>query len=405
VKKRRRQARTGVGLKGHTRAYLRERLGARRPELEQAILTRAYSISDPAGLDVAYLEGLRGSVAAALDYALETLECGEDVVPHPPPLLLAQARLAARNQVGLGTVLRRYLAGYTVVGDFLAREARSTTALAGADPMESLSSPAGAFDRLIAAVSTEYEREIESRRVSSLEQRQVERVRRLLGGEPVDVSDLPYDFDAHHVGIVASGDLAVAIRDLAASLDARPLLVHRHESELWAWLGRLRPLDPADLDLDGVDMTANFSIAVGEPGQGLAGWRLTHRQAAAALPVALRSSTPSVRYADVALLAAGLGDDLLAISLRDLYVKPLEGDRDRGAVARETLRAYLAAGSNVSSAAAALGVNRGTVSSRLRAAEERLRRPVDANRAEIELALSLAELAGPAGSAPQAADK
>jgi hypothetical protein len=55
---------------------------------------------------------------------------------------------------------------------------------------------------------------------------------------------------------------------------------------------------------------------MGEPARGIDGWRLSHRQAKAALPTALRAPEAFVRYGDVALLAATLADDLLATSLR-----------------------------------------------------------------------------------------
>ena len=42
-----------------------------------------------------------------------------------PVALLAQARLAARVGVSLDAVLRRYFAGYTLLGDFLIEEARA----------------------------------------------------------------------------------------------------------------------------------------------------------------------------------------------------------------------------------------------------------------------------------------
>ena len=48
---------------------------------------------------------------------------------------------------------------------------------------------------------------------------------------------------------------------------------------------------------------AGVSSAIGEPGKGLDGWRLTHRQAQAAMRIALRRPQRLTRYADVALLA------------------------------------------------------------------------------------------------------
>lgn len=133
-------------------------------------------------------------------------------------------------------------------------------------------------------------------------------------------------------------------------------------------------------------------LALGEPGAGLAAWRLSHRQAKTALLVALRCPRSFVRYGDVALLSAVLTDDLLASSLRQLYLAPLEAGRDGGTVARETLRAYFAAGCNASSAAKALGVQRHTVTHRLRASEEKIGRPLDSCSSELEVALRLATL-------------
>src|SRR5215475_2827436 len=92
-------------------AEVAERLRAKRQEIEQATLTRVYAVSEPpprSGPE--YIEGLRQAVSAAVDYGLEGIERGEQSAPPIPDVLLAQARLAARSQVSLDTVLRRYFA-------------------------------------------------------------------------------------------------------------------------------------------------------------------------------------------------------------------------------------------------------------------------------------------------------
>lgn len=205
----------------------------------------------------------------------------------------------------------------------------------------------------------------------------------------LDTTGLVYDFEAHHIGLVASADgAAEAIRELAATLDCRLLLVAREEGTVWAWLGGRRRLDPRDIVLN-AGSGSQVTIALGEPGENLAGWRLTHRQAAAALPIGLRREEPIVRYAEVALLASIVKDDLLESSLRQLYLSPLVREHDGGAAMRETLRAYFAADRNASSAAAYLGVNRNTVARRLRLIEERLGRTLETVAADLELALRL----------------
>jgi DNA-binding PucR family transcriptional regulator len=96
-----------------------------------------------------------------------------------------------------------------------------------------------------------------------------------------------------------------------------------------------------------------------------------------------------VRYAEAGLLASVTGDELLLESLRQAYLTPLCEERDGGEALRETLRTYLGTGRNVSSAAAALGLNRETVRKRLRVAEERIGRLIDHCAAELEIALRL----------------
>jgi purine catabolism regulator len=137
-------------------------------------------------------------------------------------------------------------------------------------------------------------------------------------------------------------------------------------------------------------------ITVGEPGESLSGWRFSHRQAKAALPIAERREQSLVRYADVTLLASIVRDDIATASLRRLYLAPLENGRD-GDNLRIALRAYFQAGRNVSSAAAALGMNRRTLSKRLQAAERILGRPLESLAGDLEIALSLEAIEPPAG--------
>jgi len=373
------------------RSTLRAKLEERRAEIEHSLLTRVYAISDPGNADPAYLEGLRGSVSVALDYALEAIEHGEDRSPPPPPALRAQARMAARSGIGLDTVLRRYFAGYALLGEFLAEEATAGGFPEEAVPGRSLQGFASAlFDQLLAAVSEEYERERASHPDSS-EQRHTERIERLLAGESIETAGVGYDFEGYHVGLVVNGYGAPeAVRTLASALGYRLLLVRRSEENAWAWLGSQRPLDSADVERQvAASALEKNTFAVGEPARGLAGWRLTYRQAAATLPIALRRRQGVTRYADFAVIATILQDDVLMASLRQLYLARLDDHRGDGAVARQTLRAFFAADCNVSSAAAALGVNRHTVTSRLRAIEERLGRPLSSCRLELDAALRL----------------
>lgn len=366
---------------------LHSRLRARRSEIEKALLARILAVSDSfETLEPRYAEGLRTAVCAGLDYCLAAVEFREKQTPSPPPALLAQARLAAHNGVSIDTVLRRLIAGHALLTDFLVEEAQ-TNGLEGAALQQLLRAQASLLDRLVADASKEYSRE-SAGQVSSAEQRAAERVERLLAGESVGTSQLAYDFEADHLAAIGKGPgVAAAIRALAATADCRLLLVHRSDEVAWAWLGRRSSIDP--LELLHAGSNPQTPLALGEPAHGLAGWRLTHRQAKAALPIALRRPKRLTRYADVALLASILRDDLLTTSLRGLYLAPLERERDGGEAARETLRAYFATERNVSSAAALLGLNRHTVTNRLRLIEGRIGRPLKDCAADVDTALQL----------------
>ncbi|HEY5943609.1 MAG TPA: helix-turn-helix domain-containing protein [Solirubrobacterales bacterium] len=368
-------------------AQMRERLA----ELQGAVATRVYSISDPRNVaDPSYLQGLNGALAAAIEYRLAVLEAGERQAPPIPTALLGQARLDARDGVSLDTVLRRYFAGNVLFGDFLVKEAeRAEVPSSALRPL--LATQATVGDRLIAAVSAEYAREAENRPTTPAERRR-ETVKRLLAGELVDHSELGYELDGHHLALMAKGEGAEElVRNLAGAVDRRLLAVQREDEPAWAcWLGGRRPLTAEQaLEALGGDLPDDVFVTVGEPGEGLGGWRVSHQQAKAALPIAERRREPVLRYADVALLAAITRDDLIATSLRQLYLAPLERARDGGKVARETLRAYFEAERNVSSTAAALGVDRRTVRNRLGAIEELLGRPLKGSEADLEIALRL----------------
>jgi hypothetical protein len=385
------------------REGLAERLRARRPELEEAIFARFRDVGfDPAvGEDAEYVAGARAAVAEAVDYGLLAIKHGEDGFDSIPPAAVAQARRAARNSVSLERVLLRYNAGHTLVEDFVMQEAEhgdfSNQRIALRDVLKT---QGALLNHFTTSIAQQYQQEVE-RLAHSPELRRTEQVQRLLAGAPVDAAELGYEFDAEHVGVIAMGGKAgETVRGLAAELGRELLSVSRSERTVWAWLGGQRRLASADIErLLLVKRPADVSLAIGESSVGIDGWRLTHRQAQAAMLVALRRPQRLTWYADVALLAAMLRDRELARSLVEIHLSPLEDQRDGGVVARRTLRAYFAAGCNAATAAAALGVNRHTVERRLHTIEEKIGRLLHTCHAELEVALRLEELEGPDGAA------
>ncbi len=391
-----------------------ERLRARRDELVREIFARVSGDAFEHGgaHDAEYVEGLRATVAAAVEYSLQSIERGEGWVGQVPVVALAQARRAVGVGVSLDTVLRRYVVGNSLLEEFVVEEIErdgkdcippaQREALRGA-----LRAQASVLDRLLVAITGEYVDELE-RAGRSPEQRRSERVRRLLAGETIERPELDYDLEAWHLGAIVVGKGAArAVRVLAAGVDRRCLGVAQGEQSVWVWFGggdrfAFEDFERVLADVVGIGSHPSVVCALGEPAKGLQGWRLTHRQAQAALVVALRrsgiqspptrESIPFTRYGDVALLASALKDEALARALLDIYLTPLEDRRGSGPVLRETLRAYLAAECQASSAAVKLDVARSTVAKRLRSIEEKLGRTLHPCPAELEVALLLDEL-------------
>jgi hypothetical protein len=151
----------GGGSVEDARAAVLGRLRARQGEFVDAIFERVRGDAFPpvgAG-DVEYVAGLRAAVAAAVDYVLEGLERGEGWAGPIPALASEQARRAARIGVPLDTVLRRYMAGQALLGDYIMREAER----AGREGVtrELLRVQASLVDRLAREVAQAYSGERE----------------------------------------------------------------------------------------------------------------------------------------------------------------------------------------------------------------------------------------------------
>lgn len=385
------------------RAGVVERLRARRLEIEEAVFAR---VSDPAfghvgGDDAEYVTGLRTAVAAAVEFSFAGLEQKRESVGSIPPIALEQARRGARFGVSLDTVLRRYIAGQGLLADFIMEEAvcGDFTGDEAALHHHLLGTQTPLLERLTASIIEAYTDEV-GRVGRSPEQRRAEIVQGLLaGGQPdtVDSAALEYDFDAWHLGVIATGARAAEfVRSVTAALGCERLAVSHEKRTVWVWFGRRRKPTVAELERLSTERPAGVSLAMGEPRMGIEGWRLTHREARAALSVALRSKSGLTRCSDVLLEAAVLQQEALATSLVETFLSPLDGLGYRGQTARDTLRAYFESRRNVSSTANRLGVVRNTVESRLREIEERLGRPLHTCSAQLEVALRLDAL-GEAG--------
>lgn len=224
-------------------------------------------------------------------------------------------------------------------------------------------------------------------------------VQRLLRGEPVAPeragAELGYRLEGVHVGLAvwcddepsaSRADLTELARDLgrAGGCD-EPFVLADGPHHAWAWLHADGDGDAAIARIARAtdELPRGVRCACGEPGEGLDGFRRTHREAsdAATRPSAARLS----RYRDVEieLLIAADVDAARAFALAELG--PLAADDARSELLRETLRAVLEDGA--SGAARRLGVHKNTVTNRMRRVEELLGHPVEHRRFELEAAL------------------
>jgi hypothetical protein len=371
------------------RTALAASLRARCPALYQTVVTHARQSVDPlVEEDLEYEEAERASVAAVVDYELVALERGDECEPTPAATL-SQARRAARQGVPIDIVLGRHHAAHAKLADIIRDELEHN-----ASDVESAIRLVLGLQAVHARLTTEIvaEYEVEAVRASTPEQQRAERIQRLLCGASFDTSGLDYDFDrCWHVCIIAVGDdAAQAATATAATLNRQLLPIRRGREIVWAWLGAPRVPDMSDVQRVLLEAeTPGIIIAFGEPGSGIDGWRLTHRQAQAALRVALAERKALTRYSDVALIAPWLVDYSLARSFIDIYLSPLNDLAEDGAIARETLREYFKAGHQVVAAAAALRVDRSTLRKRLAAIESRLGYALCTRQAELEVALRL----------------
>ncbi len=373
------------------RVALADALRARRDEIEEVIFTGVRNIADsPDETDGEYVAGLRATVSAIVNYGLAGVEQGGDWSAPIPSVAVEQVHRAARSGVGLQTVLMWYAAGHRHLGRFVMAEAAHFPPQVLHDILDF---QALLLETLMERVSAEYQCEVQ-RTARTLEQRRAERVRSLLAGVAGGTLGLNYAFeDLWHVGVIARGVKAHEfVKGLASGSVKRLLLVVQDKESLWAWVGS--ESRSAVENLGSLRGAANraVSVALGEPSKGMQGWRLTHRQAQAALLIVMRGRTDIVRYTDHMLLAAVLQDATLARSLEEIYLAPLASHSDGGCAWRTTLRAYFETEGNAAKAAATLGVDRSTVKRRLREIEQQLGRMIHTCQGELDLALRWHEL-------------
>lgn len=260
------------------------------------------------------------------------------------------------------------------------------------------------FDRMIVLVTEVYERERMSLFHES-DRRRRQLVRDLLEGLPIDQSKLPYLVTDMHMAAISTGEGSErVIRRLAARFGLSCLTVRGPSQSVWAWIGGKNLRDAATQKAVVDAVSSSTFVAFGEVGEGVEGFRTSHREAREAYRIGRQLGSRTLRYADVALLSLTSRDVMLAREFVQRELGFLAEDDPRAEELRATVRAYFDAGHNASATANCLSLNDRTVGYRLRTVEERLGRPLLARRDELSVALRLFELYASKSDAPAADD-
>jgi hypothetical protein len=380
-------------LEVFTVATLGRQLRERRAEIEETIFARLPAL-DLNSDELAH--GCREAVRSCLE--LVTLvfeqEGSWDDLPLVPLAAVMQARRVARSGRALSTVLQKYIGGYGVLWDVILEEAEYAP-LSNAERSELLRVASvrltSVAQQVLPVIAATYAGE-RVRRPQSRDERISGIVRAVLQGTRVNTEELGYDVQGGHVGMVATGaDAMEAVGTLARKLDRWLLRVPQEDGVVWAWLSGNEPIQQAMLP-DMGPVSSGLRISCGEPASGQSGFCITHRQAEAAMQVALYQRQLVTRYADVLLLVPAVEDEQCGDSLISIYLAPLEGSQEKNPSLKDTLEAYFAAELNTTATAARLKVDRRTAMTRLRTVEERLGFPIYKRHAELELALRLDQL-------------
>lgn len=251
--------------------------------------------------------------------------------------------------------------------------------------------------------------------VRSADAARAETARAIVAGESVDVDaasrGLGYELRRWHVGAVLwappgdeaenpFGRIERLAMDLAGVLGAaKPLFVPAGGRLMWAWCGVAQP--PSRETLDGLTRRLpagreGLHAALGNPGEGLAGFANTHAEALESRRVATLGRAPArvTLYGDVELISLLTGDVDRARRFIEAELGALAADDDATLRLRATLRAYLDEGSSLVATARRLGIHENTVKYRVRRSEEALGHPAAERPLTLAAALLLAEKLG-----------
>ena len=329
-----------------------------------------------------------------------------------PLMTLEYVRRLAQSEVGISAVIDPLRAMNKKVLELMISEIRQSglTRDTALDVLGFFFDRASSYvDRMTRQLGEVHEAE----RKRSLERQNSARalgIRRLLADdEHIDIdaatSTIGYPLGGTHLAMILSTTEPGAhepdmlrverlVHEVAEALNiGTPLFIAADRTTGWAWLpleaGTADPIAEVRRIADAGD--GAIRIAMGPIGSGVAGFRVSHRQAQDARKVAVAGHTSRrvVTVADPEVRVAALMVDDLDRTRQWVHntLGPLASNTTGDAKLRETLRTFLRAGSSHTAAAEQLGLHRNTVGYRVNKAVERRGRPITDDQIEVEMAL------------------
>ncbi|MEV2225076.1 helix-turn-helix domain-containing protein [Nocardia vinacea] len=373
--------------------------------------------------DARTVELLGASVEGNVDTILHALQHDIPVARiNAPTAAIEYARRLAQHGVPVNALVRAYRVGQRRMTELIFAELRASD-IADADGVtvaEAITTPVFEYIdwitlQVVAVYETEREQWLENRNSA-----RVLRVRELLAGEkPVDTDaateSIRYPLLWHHLALIiwypdtgASGDeltrLQRFVRELAEAVGtaAAPLFGAADRMSAWAWLPYRS--EQSDAVAKVRDFASKWSdapqLAIGIMGQGVSGFRRSHRDALRARSVALARGGVEPRIiaaSDPGLSAAALlGGGAEVGEWVGEVLGELAADNENDARLRETLRVFLRTGSSYKAAAAELDLHFNSVKYRVGRAVSRRGRPITDDRLDVELALLICHWYGAA---------
>jgi len=386
---------------------------ARTPELARDMTEYLYStIPELAALDDRDLRAeLLGSTEANIGQILRLIALGGSAERMSVPLeALEFLRGVVRRGIPLAALLRSYRLGHAWLWErwsHALQECVDDPGDLGAGQDQSSAFMFAYIDKVSDVLVEEFgtERERMMRGASKL---RADTVRAILAGESIDEEAasgrLGYELGRYHVALRVTGagseirGLERAVSEAAAALGAgRPLVVPSGAARFDGWWGSFDL--PMTKQLERYEPPPGVSVAFGNPGQGIVGFRTSHAQALHAARVASladAATTSVTSYAQVVLVSLLAADLPRARAFVSEQLGPLASTSEPAERLRETVLAFMVAGGSATRVAADLFVHQNTVSYRVRRAEEMLGRKVGERPVELMCALKLAAVLGPA---------